>query len=113
MARTWFFSLSTTSSFWRKILGSSRSCTRIPTRAALSAYAGPIPRLVVPSLLRPEVALGQGVDLLVVRHDQVGAARDAVAASSPRPAAVSLAISASRTPGSTTTPLPITGVMWS
>ena len=40
-------------SFSRKISGSSRSCTRMPTRLALSAYAGPMPRLVVPSLFLP------------------------------------------------------------
>jgi len=37
LARTAFFSLNTTSSFWRKIFGSKRSCTRKPMRAALSA----------------------------------------------------------------------------
>ena len=37
LASTAFFSFNTTSSFWRKILASSRSCTRSPTRAALSA----------------------------------------------------------------------------
>ena len=35
-----------------------------------------MPRLVVPSLLLAQVALGHGVELLVVRHDQVGVAAD-------------------------------------
>ena len=43
-----FFSASATSIFWRRIFGSSRSWTRIPRRVALSAYAGPMPRRVVP-----------------------------------------------------------------
>ena len=37
LARTAFFSLMATSSFWRKIFWSIRSWTRRPTRAALSA----------------------------------------------------------------------------
>ena len=37
LARTAFFSFNATSSFWRKILGSKRSCTRSPTLVALSA----------------------------------------------------------------------------
>ena len=72
-----------------------------------------MPRLVVPSLFLPEPALGERVELLVVRQDQVGVAADE------QPAAVdalrpsSRSISASSTAGSTTTPLPMTGVMWS
>ena len=43
-----FFSLAASSTFSRRIFGSSRSWTRMPMRVALSAYAGPIPRRVVP-----------------------------------------------------------------
>ena len=48
-----FFSTTASSSFWRRIFGSRRSWTRIPIRVALSAYAGPIPRRVVPIWSRP------------------------------------------------------------
>ena len=44
---------SAAATFSWKILGSSRSWTRMPTRDALSAYAGPMPRLVVPICLLP------------------------------------------------------------
>jgi hypothetical protein len=41
------------STFSRKILGSNRSWTRMPNRAYLSVYAGPIPFLVVPIWFLP------------------------------------------------------------
>ena len=49
----------TESAVWilsRRIFSSSRSCTRMPTRRALSAYAGPMPRRVVPIWSRPSAS---------------------------------------------------------
>ena len=58
-----------------------------------------MPRLVVPSLFLPEPALGEHVELLVVREDQVGVAADPQPAGSRRPWRSSMSISASSTRG--------------
>src|SRR4051812_40320800 len=50
---TWFLCDNAPSSFCRRIFSSNRSCTRMPTRATLSAYAGPMPRPVVPIFALP------------------------------------------------------------
>src|SRR5262249_53471461 len=108
-ASTPFFSRNARSSFSRKIFGSSRSCTRMPTRNALSAYAGPMPRFVVPSLFLPRYRS-------VTRSSSwwYGMIRCALPDSRNKPVSTpfdpSMSISSSRTAGSTTTPLPITGV---
>ncbi len=45
-------------------------------RDALSMYAGPMPRRVVPISLRAEPALARAVEVAVVRHDEVRVAAD-------------------------------------
>ena len=59
---------------------SPRSPTRMPRRATLSAYAGPIPREVVPIFRLPRLASGEHVELAVVRQDEVRAVADHQAA---------------------------------
>ena len=54
----------------RKILGSSRSCTRSPTRMALSAYAGPDAAPRGAQRVAAEVTLVQRVELHVIGQDQ-------------------------------------------
>ncbi len=49
----------------------------MPTRAALSAYAGPMPRFVVPIAQVAEPQLARAVHEPVPRHHQVRVARDA------------------------------------
>ena len=71
-----FFSFSTTSSFWRKILGSRRSWTRRPTRDDLVGIGGADAPLGRAQAVLAQVALGQPVELVVVGHDQVGVAAD-------------------------------------
>ena len=66
-----------------------------------------------PQLVLAQVPLGQPVQLVVVGHDQVGVAADQQAARCRCPWPASVSTSASSTVGSTTTPLPMTGVMWS
>ena len=48
----------------------------MPTRATLSAYVGPMPRPVVPTLFVAEEALGHLVDRRVVRRDHVRVGAD-------------------------------------
>jgi hypothetical protein len=105
-----FFSTSAVSIFWRRIFGSSRSCTRIPSRAALSAYAGPIPRRVVPICsfpsrrsLAPSIAMCHGMIRCALPEIRSGAAE------TPRDSSPST--SSSSTSGSTTQPAPSTLVL--
>ena len=58
-------------------------------------------------------ALGHPVQLLVVRHDQMGVAAHHQTAGVDAPGRPGMSSSSSRTAGSTTTPLPMIGVMWS
>ena len=60
----------------RKERSSSRSSTRRPIRSARSAYAGPIPRWVVPDGLAAEPRLQRRVQGDVVGHDHVGVPAD-------------------------------------
>ena len=64
-------------------------------------------------LVLAQVALGQPVELVVVGHDQVGVAADQQPRRCRCPWPARVSTSASRTVGSTTTPLPMIGVMWS
>ncbi len=81
----------------------------MPTRSALSAYAGPIPRLVVPSLFLPR-------NRSVTRSSSwwYGMIRCALPDTRRFDVSMcfdsSMSISAMRTAGSITTPLPITGI---
>ena len=63
-------------------------------------------------LVLAEVALGDAVELLVVRHDQVRVARQLAARDVSMPLPSSMSSSSSSTAGSTTTPLPMTGVTY-
>ena len=102
-----FFSASAVSIFWRRIFASSRSWTRMPRRAALSAYAGPIPRRVVPiwSLPSrfspaPSIAMCHGMIRCALPEIRSGSAEI--------PRSSSPSISSSSTSGSTTQPAPST-----
>ena len=77
-------------------------------RLILSAYAGPMPRPVVPILFRPEETLGDLVDRLVVGRDDVRVG-DTTSSPAPRrePERVELGNSA---PDEMTTPLAMTEV---
>ena len=80
-----------------------------PHPERLVGVGGPDPALGGPELVLAQVALGHTVELLVVRHDQVrvpGQRRRRVS----RPLRSSMSSSSTSTPGSMTTPLPMTGV---
>ncbi len=81
----------------------------MPTRAILSAYVGPMPRPVVPSLRLPRK---RSVTLSSVRLYGVMTCAAALTTSRDvsTPRALSPSISSNSTPRSTTTPLPMIGV---
>ena len=60
----WFFRSREASTFWRRMLSSKTSATRMPVRLILSAYVGPMPRPVVPILRLPR---NRSVTLSIVR----------------------------------------------
>ena len=104
---TRFVSASAVSNFWRRILGSRMSWTRIPMRAALSAYAGPIPRRVVPIWSRP--SFRSLAESTATCHGMIRCALPemrTVSVEIPRPSSSSS--SSTRSPGSTTQPAPTT-----
>ena len=71
-----FFSLSATSSFWRKILGSRQVLYPQPHPGGLVGIGGADPPLGGAQFVLAQVALGEPVQLVVVGHDQVGVAAD-------------------------------------
>ena len=105
-----FFSASATSIFWRRIFGSRTSWTRIPIRAALSAYAGPMPRRVVPICSFP--SRRSPAWSIATCHGMIRCAfPDTTTTDGSMPRASSSSSSDRSTSGSTTHPAPITHVL--
>ena len=113
LARTWFFSFSDHVELGPEDLGVEQVLHPQADPGRLVGVGRADAPLGGAELVRAEAALGEPVDLLVVREDQVGVAADLQRGCSRRPWRASMSISASSTRGSTTTPLPMTGVMWS
>ncbi len=104
-----FFSAILRASFSPKRRGFFSSSKRIPTRAILSSYAGPMPKPVVPIARRParasrarSIARWYGSTICA---SQLSLSR---LSSRNRPRERSVAISSANAIGSTTVPLPIT-----
>jgi hypothetical protein len=97
------------STFCRRIPSSKRSAIRMPIRLILSAYAGPMPRPVVPSLAAPR---NRSATLSIVEwYDAMTCAfaeTTRLATSTPRSTSASSSLNSAS--GETTTPLAITEV---
>ena len=82
----------------------------MPTRLILSAYAGPMPRPVVPILFLPRKRSVTLSMVGVVRRDHVRVGADAPGGATSTPRAISASSSRNSASGETTTPLAITEV---